>query len=62
MTLYSTFDTTLNTTSLLGKNIGIYAVDNTTTNPLPPKFLFAINNYQKTSNNAISVYINNWKI
>jgi hypothetical protein len=62
MTLYSTFDTTLNTTSLLGKNIGVYAVDNTTTNPLPPKFLFAINNYQKTSNNAISVYINNWKI
>jgi hypothetical protein len=62
MTLYSTFSGTLNTTALQGKNIGIYAVDNTTTNPLPPKFLFAINNYQKTSNNAISVYINNWKI
>ena len=62
MTLYSTFSGTLNTTALQGKNIGIYAVDETTTNPLPPKFLFAINNYQKTSNNAISVYINNWKI
>jgi hypothetical protein len=62
MTLYSTFSGTLNSTALQGKNIGIYAVDNTTTNPLPPKFLFAINNYQKTSNNAISVYINNWKI
>jgi hypothetical protein len=62
MTLYSTFSGTLNSTALQGKNIGIYAVDETTTNPLPPKFLFAINNYQKTSNNAISVYINNWKI
>ena len=62
MTLYSTFSGTLNSTALQGKNIGIYAVDNTTTNPLPPKFLFAINNYQKTSDNAISVYINNWKI
>jgi hypothetical protein len=64
MTLYSTFNTTLNTTALQGKNIGIYAVDNTSNILLrkPPKFLFAINNYQKSSNNAISVYINNWKI
>jgi len=62
MTLYSTSDTTLNTTALQGKNIGIYALDPTSGNPLAIKFLFAINNYQKSSNNAISVYINNWKI
>jgi len=55
--LWSSYPTTANTTALQGKNIGIYAYDGTNV-----KFLFAINNYQKTSNNAISVYINNWKI
>jgi hypothetical protein len=57
LTLYSTFSGTLNTTALLNKNVGVYAYDGTDV-----KFLFGINNYDKTSNNAISVYLNNYKI
>ena len=57
LTLYSTYSGTLNATALQGKNVGIYAYDGTDV-----KFLFGINNYDKTSNNAISVYLNNYKI
>lgn len=57
LTLYSTYSGTLNATALQGKNVGIYAYDGTDV-----KFLFGINNYDKTSNSAISVYLNNYKI
>jgi hypothetical protein len=48
----------LNTTSIQGKHIGIFAVGNDSTR----KFLFAINDYNMQSNNDINLYINNWKI
>jgi hypothetical protein len=61
MALYSSYinesTNLLNITALQGKNVGIYAYDGTDV-----KFLFGINNYNKTSNSAISVYLNNYKI
>jgi len=59
--LYTTYSTlTTNSAALQGKHIGIYACDNATS--MYKKFLFAINYYQGTNNQAIPINVNNWKI
>jgi hypothetical protein len=52
---------TNNTTSLLNKNIGLFATYYDGSN-WQRKFLFAINDYKDTPNSVITIYINNWKI
>ena len=55
---------TTNTTSLLGKNIGIFAIYYNETFGFENrrKFLYAINDYSGTSNSSIVLTLNNWKI
>jgi hypothetical protein len=59
--LIEAYPSTNNTTSLTGKHIGIYACSSAST-MTTPKFLFAMNYYNHTSNTLIPININNWKI
>jgi hypothetical protein len=61
--LFSTLPSTKNSVALQGKHIGIFATEPTDyPNEGGLKLLFAINDYNLTDNNDISIYINNWKI
>lgn len=60
-TLLSAYPSTQNSVALSGKHIGIYACSGATA-MTTPKFLFAMNYYNHTSNTTIPININNWKI